>query len=163
MQFSHLWNLLKASAPFWSPFLSALIAALLVHLLTQSRERERWILDCKKQEFKELMTALTESYVWTIRMHGPSDEQLQRSHAEARANVLRVFRDRLYISDDLPLGPLAQQWDHTSTLSMDLRIVRNDYEEFRKAIIDAANKDVKKTIMQKLKLRNARRAKKKGN
>jgi hypothetical protein len=154
MQFTHVWSLIKTTLPVWGPLfwaiISGFIGALGVHLLTQSREREKWILDCKKQEFKELMSALTESYVWTIRLRGPSDEEMQKSHAEARANALRVFRDRLYISDDLPLEPFATQWDHTSTLYMDLRIVRRDYEEIRTAIISAANKAVPKTTMQRL-------------
>ena len=150
MHFRDLLNSVWNTAPIWGPFISGLIAAFAVHLLTQSRERERWILDGKKEEFKELMTALTESYVWTIRMRGPSDEGMQKSHAEARANALRVFRDRINISDDLPLEPLATQWDHTSTLSMDRRIVRSDYEEIRTAIMNAANKAVPKTTMQKL-------------
>ena len=161
------FNFIKSTAVVWGPFASGLIAAFIaafiVHLLTQSREREKWILDCKKQEFKELMSALAESYIWSIRMNVFSDADMQKSYAEANANALRVMRDRLYITTDLPLEDFVTKWNNTFS-GMQPRVIRNEYEEIRTAIIDAANNSVPKTRTSRLQFWKSilkRRAKKK--
>ena len=60
---------LKATALWWSPIVAGFIGAFGTHLHTQSRERERGILDCKKQEYRELLTALAQSHSVILSMH----------------------------------------------------------------------------------------------
>jgi hypothetical protein len=148
MLFHDLWNSVWKTAPIWGPFLSALIAAFLVHLLTQFRERERWILDCKKQEFKELMSAISESYLasleaWTPLGPPPRSfvlgEQAQRTLSTAKTNGYRVMNDRIYIVRDLDLRELSSAW-MTALNSEDLGRLEREYTRISAAIIRAANK-----------------------
>jgi hypothetical protein len=63
---------IRECAGQFNPIVSGFIAAIGVHLLlTQSREREKWILDCKKREFRELLSALSDAYAKTIFMPPP--------------------------------------------------------------------------------------------
>ena len=151
------WNILSLTVPVWSPLLSGLLAAFIVHLLTQSRERERWVSDCKKQEFKELVSALTESYIWCLRAVPPVGADILRSRDEANANALRAIRDRIYITSELPLKEFAIRWSHASTLYMQPDRVSKEYEEIRTAIVDAASKCIPETSMHVLKFWKRRR------
>ena len=151
MQFSDLWNLLKTTATIWGPFVSGLIAGLIaafvVHLLTQSRERERWILDCQKEEFKELLTAIAESYLPTLRTVGQSfsalDEQDQRQLSTVTANAFRCFQDRLYIVDHLNLNELSNAWI-LALSSRNIDLLQTEYKRISETIVVAANKAVPK-------------------
>src|SRR5580692_4697435 len=109
--FADAWSFIKSSAVVWGPFVSGVVAAFIVHLLTQSREREKWILDCKKQEFKDLLNAMSDSYSKRLPAHGrfPQlfDEREQREFAEMQTEAFRAFRNCLYICDDLDLKKLS--------------------------------------------------------
>lgn len=134
------WNIFSLTVPYWSSLLSVLITAFIVHLFTQSRDRKRWVSDCKKQEFKELVSALTESYIWCLRVVPPVGADILRSRDEANANALRVMRDRIYITSELPLKEFATRWAQASTLYMQPDRLSKEYEEIRIAIVDAASK-----------------------
>ena len=98
------WNSIRSSAVWVNPIVSGFIAAVVVHLLTQSRERERWILDCKKQEFRELLSALSDAYSKTITMLSPQRPLDGDEHTrlqEAQSNSVRIIRDRIYIAKDI--------------------------------------------------------------
>jgi hypothetical protein len=162
MYFTNLWNLLKATATIWGPFVSGLIAGLIaafvVHLLTQSRDRERWILDCKKQEFREVLSAIAESH-WatlkaTVKATGQPftllDEQDQRNLHTANGNAFRTLNDRIYIVQDLNLRELSNAW-MVALNSRDGERLSDEYLRINATIVEAANRCVPKTTMQKLK------------
>jgi hypothetical protein len=157
----NLWNLLKTTATIWYPFVSGLtaglIAAFVVHLLTQSRERERWILDCKKQEFKELQSAVAASWQATDSTVGtygslvalPVEEQ--RRVAFITQDCLRIMRDRLYITNDLPLDEFAKRWSQAVARYAFRLKLDEEFMYISGEIIAAANRCVPKTSMQRLK------------
>ena len=58
-----IWPIVSATAVWWSPIVAGFIGAFGVHLLTQSSEREKWIFDSKKQEYREIaVCAITIAY-----------------------------------------------------------------------------------------------------
>jgi len=57
------WPVVRSTAVWWSPVAAGFIGALGVHLLTPSREREKWILDSKKAEYRELLSALSQAHM----------------------------------------------------------------------------------------------------
>jgi len=72
-----------------------------------------WILDCKRQEFKELMSAITVSYLMTLQTHGSpirtvDSEELRRLE-NAKVDALRVSWDRVFIVNDLPLNEIGNR------------------------------------------------------
>src|ERR1700761_921061 len=64
--FDSVWNTyVKDSIPLISALIGAfgggIVSGFVVHWLTRSREREGWVRDCEKEEWKELFMALTKS------------------------------------------------------------------------------------------------------
>jgi hypothetical protein len=62
--FDSAWNTyVKDSMPLVATIIGAfgggIVSGFLVHILTQSRDREKWVLDCKKQEYRELLTGIS--------------------------------------------------------------------------------------------------------
>ncbi len=108
------WPIVRTTAVWWSPIVAGFIGAFGVHLLTQSRERERWILDSKKAEYRELLSALSQAYMSTSSVPSgiANNEDRQRYSAIApiQDNSIRIFSDRIFITKDLPLLDLQKSW-----------------------------------------------------
>lgn len=148
------WNLIKSTAVVWGPFASALIAAFIVHILTQSREREKWILDCKKQEYRELLDALSNLFVKNMDAKGDYIGEEGKRLKEAAMHFTRIVWDRLYVTNDLPLKELEAEWYTAAKLFSKT----HDYDDLLKAytlisqrIVRAANRSVPKTTIRRLK------------
>lgn len=108
------WDAIRATALWWSPIVAGFIGAFGTHLLTQSRDREKWILDNKKQEYRELLSALSDSYVSLVAFinsfSGKPDESETKQFRDSVLNLTRVVRDRLYITEDMDVGQLLVVW-----------------------------------------------------
>jgi hypothetical protein len=151
---------LQQTALWWNPILAGFVGAFGVHLLTQSRDREKWILDCKKQEYRELLSALSESYskvlfliaieVIGIPSIDPDDMNTLRA---AQDKATRTFRDRIYVVKDLDLIQLSNRWimamQHYERRSEAQRL-HDEYGAIRDEILAAANRAVPKTTLQRL-------------
>jgi hypothetical protein len=82
-----------------------LVGLLVGHYLIRSWQREQWLLDSRKQEFRELISALSDTIVHLM-MFTPA---LEVGHAEkeftefvaAQKVAMRVLADRIYIARDL--------------------------------------------------------------
>jgi hypothetical protein len=165
------WSLIRNSAVWWSPIVAGFIGALGVHLLTQSRERENWILDSKKAEFRELLSAVSKAHISTRRVsHGfaysPSAEYNDRysSIFLIQDESLRFFSDRLFITNDLPLDTLRESWSSAMkyySYNQKSRISETnnqfineefdrEYDRIKNTIIAAAIRSVPKTTWQRL-------------
>jgi hypothetical protein len=156
------WNAIKDTALWWNPIVAGFIGAFGVHLLTQSREREKWILDNKKQEYRELLDALSDSYMSTASTRpGFSKEDNHtrfNSIAMKQNNSLRIFSDRIFITKDLPLPDLERSWRNATSKYNDadprLEKTREDfdkeYERIKDTIVAAAHRAVPKTPIQRL-------------
>ena len=108
-------TVVKSTAVWWSPVVAGFIGAFGVHLLTQSREREKWILDSKKAEYRELLSALSQAHMSTIELSAgyaafTDDPQKYSSVARIQNDSVRIFSDRIFITNDLALNDLQQAW-----------------------------------------------------
>jgi hypothetical protein len=157
--FTEAWSIVKSSAVVWGPFVSAVVAAFIaaftVHLLTQSREREKWILDCKKQEFKELLNTISDSYSKRLRTHVPLpqiqvlNEDDQREIANIQSEVFRAFRNCLYICYDLDLKALSNNW-LAALQGINILSLHSTFNEVSLRIVQAANRSVPKSRFERL-------------
>ncbi len=112
-----IWPIVSATAVWWSPIVAGFIGAFGVHLLTQSSEREKWILDSKKQEYRELLSALSQSHINTRSLRPGWAKYPDANNKERHASIfqmqddsLRLFSDRLFITNDLPLDAFRESW-----------------------------------------------------
>jgi hypothetical protein len=73
---------------------------------------------------------------------------------EAAMHFTRIVRDRLYITNDLPLQQLESEWYDAVELwsknKRDYDILEHAYKLISQLIIQAANQSVPKTAIQRL-------------
>lgn len=158
MQLLHKsWWVLEHYAPMWTPLVSGLVAGLAVKVLTQSSDRDKWLVDCKKQEFRELLSAISEVYVMTLKalpsshVSASADEKQRARLAEERS--VMVMRDRLYIEDDLPMEPLVKEWMKALAAyaqNRDFEPFKTCYKALHGRIVDAANRCAPKKPLKML-------------
>lgn len=161
-----VWPILRDTAVWWSPVVAGFIGAFGVHLLTQSRDREKWILDSKRQEYRELLDALSQSHMTT--KSAPAgyaafsvDPKQHLSIVQVQDNTIRVFSDRIFIIDDLELRRLQTAWRDATTAYASspkwalggpnsIEIFDDEYNRIKDEIVVAANRSVPKTFRQRL-------------
>jgi hypothetical protein len=85
--------------------IAPLVGIFLGHYLTRSWQREQWLRDSRKEEFRELLTTLTRSYRTMV-----LDPNTIRTFWEANGTALNVIRDRIYIAEDLKRHDIFESW-----------------------------------------------------
>jgi hypothetical protein len=78
------------------------------HLLTRSWQREQWILDSRKEEFRELLSTLTMTYSLLV-------QRICTTESTAKASA--VIRDRLYIAVEVEELKILERWKRIESLS----------------------------------------------
>jgi len=159
------WPVVQNTAVWWSPVVAGFIGAFGVHLLTQSREREKWILDSKKAEYRELLSALSQAYMSTISApSGFANQENQEQYSAIRPtqdDSLRIFSDRIFITIDLPVLELQTSWykamdDYSYAGPWSLGTpspmdhFQQEFNRIRDHIVSAASRAVPKTVWQRL-------------
>jgi len=84
---------------------SAFIGGLINQKMSRNTQHEQWLLDQRKEEWRELLSTLTRSY--TLHLHG-------RRTAETDAEALTVIRDRLYIAVEVQDLRVLERWSRIS-------------------------------------------------
>ena len=96
----------------------ALIAAafgvggvLMGHYLTRSWQREQWLLDRRKEEYRELICALSTVFT-NMQRFGTSigDRDFNIRLAQTNADSYRVIRDRIFIADEIAKAHIMERW-----------------------------------------------------
>ena len=82
------------------------------HYFVDKSRREQWLLDTKKQEYRETLTALSTAYLALLELgsmtvrDGAEELKIWRTVADS----YRVLRDRLFIADELKREELLSKW-----------------------------------------------------
>src|SRR6267378_2982277 len=93
--------------------LGPLVGVYYGHVLSKRWQKEHWIAENKKQEYRELLTTLTRTFGSIVNIslamiaHGPEE---QRAHAEMEAQALMTIRDRIFIAGELREMKLGEKW-----------------------------------------------------
>jgi hypothetical protein len=104
MQVTDPYPVLTLALSIWAG-IGPLVGLLAGHYLLRSWQREQWLLDSRKQEFRELITALTDTIVHLMMFTpayevGKGAEEFDELKA-AQKIAMRVLADRIYIAEDL--------------------------------------------------------------
>jgi len=81
------------------------------HYLTRSWQRDQWRLDRRREEYRELISALSETFTSMQRSGvymGDADRALKLEII--KANSYRVIRDRILIAQDLRDADILNRW-----------------------------------------------------
>lgn len=113
------------------------------HVLTRSWQRKQWILDNRKEEFRELLTALAESLRIQMTKHAGAllNASEQKALIDAQAMVMRTIRDRIFIANDVERLNIENVWSaavmsHHRTL--DITPLAYTYRSIRDEVVKAA-------------------------
>src|ERR1700733_13084140 len=83
------------------------------HFLTKSSQQKQWLLNNRKDEFRELLTAMAESMTAAMKVD-PRVRRITTEEQDAivqtQANFFRVVRDRIYIADDVGKLEVEIKW-----------------------------------------------------
>jgi hypothetical protein len=118
--------------------------------MARNTQREQWLLDRRKEEWRELLTALAESLRVSLKIYPAralsGDEE--RQIVEAQSNSFRVIRDRIFIASDVQRLNIENRWSaavqhHSQT--MDAKHLGATYKELRSEIVKAATNTTQST------------------
>lgn len=129
----------------WSA-VGPLIGVVLGAYLSRRWQREQWLLDNRKQEYRELLTALTDAYMLMARFIRPMialDSQTQRQLDQAERDSYRVIRDRIFIAVDMKSNDILRLWataveNYRQTL--DERVFAKRFDDINDKIIEMASR-----------------------
>jgi hypothetical protein len=90
-----------------------LVGILVGHVLSRSWQQKQWMLDRRKEEWRELLTTLTRSFVTICRLTGPMrvlDGDDMRALDEAQTVAQTTIRDRIFIAKELKELKIYETW-----------------------------------------------------
>jgi hypothetical protein len=80
--------------------------------MARTTQREQWLRDCRKEEFKELLSVLTKSFATISDGYSSfvQTSETQIAIRDAALNALTTIRDRIYISEDVKRLNIYKLW-----------------------------------------------------
>jgi hypothetical protein len=123
------------------------IGSLLTYLFSRSAQRENWLRDCRKEEFRELLRALSDHFTILqeferLAYHQTPEERERLT--DAQANFFRVVHSRIYIAYDVKRLNIKNKWIDAVKVycaqpdKPDLQTFDKAYYEVNDAIVKAA-------------------------
>jgi hypothetical protein len=116
---------------------------------TRKSQRDQWLLDNKKQEYRELLDALAAAHM-SLMTNIPLDKNgfilERRRPGPAEIIAYRVMRDRIFIARDVEQEKLAKKWEQAAA-SFDgqhipIKELTDRYLEVHDVIVDLALKSL---------------------
>jgi hypothetical protein len=114
MGLSDLWNLAEKVARAVWPVVSVLIGVLVGAYIANRNQKKQWVSDNKKQEYRELMTALAEAFNAVVDETVPSiayGPEEQRAFATAKTTLVITIGDRIFIAQELKEMKFLGRWN----------------------------------------------------
>src|SRR5260370_29907989 len=142
----------------WSSLIGALgIGSVIGGVVTQyfsAKQRHReWVKDNKKQEWRELIAALSQSvhrilqhtpdlrFDGIVAISGEQEKQLLEAFLEADLEARRIIEDRLFISSWLQSENVLERWQLIAAEKDSARILEY-WNHLHSALVDFAHKDL---------------------
>jgi hypothetical protein len=113
MRLPELWDLIVKTAGAAWPVVSVLIGVLVGAYIANRNQKKQWVADNKKQEYRELMTALSEAFNAVLDetvpnvAYGPEE---QRAFARAKTKLVTAIGDRIFIAQELREMKVLDRW-----------------------------------------------------
>jgi hypothetical protein len=113
-------------------------------IISGYREKRRWLADNRKEEYRELLGALTRSTTLWIHhrgIPGPKAATEMKEAQEAHEVALGVILDRIFIAEEIEKANIYDLW--TTALAElkntnDIRAFSDRFEKIRHAILESA-------------------------
>lgn len=113
MSHEHWETLTKTVAAIWAP-LGPLLGVCIGAYLAKRWQRDQWIADNKRSEYRKLLTTLANTFTSILSLHstgvalGPKE---QRTLSNLEVGASAVILDRLFIADEVNDMNLLKRWN----------------------------------------------------
>src|SRR6266852_7571234 len=116
--------------------------------LAHRYQRERWIADSKKKEFKELFGVLDGVFAFYVRERlMPSDKKAPQSeYLDLNHKATWCIRDRLFIVKEMEEHKVLDRWRtlmNEFLANEEFHTFKTKFNKLREDLMDAATKDIK--------------------
>jgi len=131
----------------WSA-LGPLVGILIGHRITKEWQKKQWILENKKQEYREVIQALSTAQAPIIQCVAPGlivGEEERRARYIAENKSYEVLGNRLFVAKELDELDIYDQWVH---LISKFEKTRDD-REFARGV-KAITEDIRHTALKSL-------------
>jgi hypothetical protein len=113
------WEIIWRVTSTILPVLAGLSGVLIGAHISDRNQKKRWIIDHKQDEYKTLLTALSEAFNTTVMWVGPGivrgpDQERMISSAESQLSV--AIRDRIFIVAEVYRLRLSERWSEARTV-----------------------------------------------
>ena len=120
--------------------LSALAGIVVGHWLNRSWQQRQWVLDNRKSEARELLTALAESYTALMRLREGvvTSPEVQTMVDDAADKAIRCLADRIFLAGSMEREDALNRWVKAMTTfhrELEPFVLRGEYEGLRATII----------------------------
>jgi hypothetical protein len=144
----------NVSAQGWSLVIAAvgitgtLAGAVVNNFLGRSWQKKQWVLDNKKQEYRELLSSMakTERLIRESRATGVAIEGVElRAAWESENETWRVIQDRIFIADSVKKMRVLSRWSESSAFTAERTGMVNfvkEVGELRDEIMAEARRDL---------------------
>jgi hypothetical protein len=146
----------------WSA-IGPLAGIVIGHALTRSWQRKQWVLDNKKQEYRELLTTLTRCHAAITRLTSLVETPMvipdrnrsadYNSLLETHAEALNVIRDRIFIADNVKRMDILNRWLQATKLyqeQQDVTAFRTRFEAISDLIVSSSARELKAGVTCKV-------------
>ncbi len=138
-------------AAVWSVF-GPLAGVFIGAYIAGRNQRDRWVADNKRAEYRELLTTLAESFTKIVRLRGHGvaagpEEERTLMNLELRTNT--VILDRIFIADEVEYMELLNRWNHALQdydKTLDRSAFATAFSRIRNDVIQSAATIMKKGL-----------------
>lgn len=113
--------------------------------LAERVQRQHWLSDNKKQEYRELLSTLSRIQRLLLQVGGLVSGEEERMIREAENETWRIIQDRVFIAETMQEIGLLSRWAkiiNKLQTEMQHAVFLNDMVELRKDILAAALKEL---------------------
>jgi hypothetical protein len=142
----------------WSSLIGGLgigsvIGGLVQQYFSAKQRHREWVKDNKKQEWRELIAALSQSvhrilqktpdlrFEGMVAISGEQEKQLLEAYLEADLEARRIIEDRLFISSWVQRENVLERWQLIAAEKDSTRIVEY-WNHLHTALVEFAHKDL---------------------
>lgn len=137
------------TVPLWVTIASSLsvgsfIGGLISQLLSSRQRHQEWVKDNKKQEWRELISALSQSFhhIQNFSGHGIAiGGDIQKEFVQADVEARRAIESRIFIAHQIRHANVLERWQLLSGEKDWARMVEF-WNSLHSALIAAAHKDL---------------------
>ena len=122
------------------------VGAGLTYLLGRSKEHEQWLRDNRKQEYRELLSSISDAYLNMVKTK-PGIGWEKEAHLRAeqlKSDAFRVLHDRIFIAQEIKDADIMNQWLYVINLERfpnKYREAENEFLSLTSTLVEMALDD----------------------